>query len=102
MNTEPISEEEARRILEDAIRQKLGENWKDDHEGWAVITSHNYMARLNKGRKNVDFYVDLVGDVTIEEKDINPAQENGRLIVGLFLGGSLFIAFIIARIAGYL
>ncbi|GAB4511876.1 MAG: hypothetical protein OHK0046_10550 [Anaerolineae bacterium] len=99
---EPISAEQARTILYDAIQTRLGAHWNHPQEGWAIITSHDYMARLNKGRRNIDFYVDLLGNVTIEEKEINPAQENGRLIVLMFLFGSLFIAFILARIAGYL
>lgn len=99
---EPIAPEDAENILDAAIRERLGEHWDDEHEGWSVITRHAYMARLNRGRRNVDFYVDLLGNVTVEEKEINPGQDNGRLIVWLVLGGSLLIAFILARIAGFL
>ena len=102
VEVEPISAEEARSLLDAAIRERLGEHWNNEHEGWVAITRHDYMARLTKDRTNIDFYVDLVGNVTIEEHDINPYQESGRMYVWLFLGGSLFIALIIARIAGYL
>lgn len=99
---QPISSDQARELLYSAVRERLGEDWDDEQEGWSVITGHDYMLRLNKGRKNVDFYVDLLGNVTIEEDEITGAQENGRLYAVLFIGGSLFIAFVIARIAGQL
>lgn len=98
---EPISAEEARAILYDAIRQRLGDNWDDERDGWTLISGHDYMARLTKGRKNMDFYVDLLGNVTVEEKDINPMQEMGRLLAWMLLVASVLVALIIARIAGY-
>jgi hypothetical protein len=60
------------------------------------------MARMTNGRANVDFYVDLLGHVTVEEKPVSPGQEVGRLLAWLILSGSLVAAFLIARIAGYL
>jgi hypothetical protein len=99
---EPISPEQARKILDSAIRQRIGEHWEDDDNGWTLVTGHDYMARLTRGRKNLDFYVDLVGEVTVEEKEINPAQEYGRLVAWAFLVASLVIALMIARIAGYI
>ncbi|MGQ9888922.1 MAG: hypothetical protein ACUVSX_10605 [Aggregatilineales bacterium] len=98
----PIAPEKAQQILEAAIRERLGDNWQDEDSGWAVITSHAYMARLNRGRTNVDFYVDLLGNVTVETKEINPAQDSGRLVAWLLLLLSLAIAFLLARIAGLL
>jgi hypothetical protein len=97
---EPIPAEQAREILHNAIRERLGEHWDDEETGWAVISSHDYMARLTRGRKNLDFYVDLLGEVTIEEKDITPAQEQGRLLAWVLLFGSLVIALIVARLTG--
>jgi hypothetical protein len=38
--------------------------------------------------------------VTIEEKEITPMQDQGRLLAWLFLLGSLVIAFIVARLTG--
>lgn len=102
VGVEPITPEEARTLLDAAIQERLGEGWDDELEGWAVITRHDYMARLTKDRTNMDFYIDLLGNVTIEEHEISPYQADGRIYVGLFLGGSLFIALVIARIAGYL
>jgi hypothetical protein len=75
---EPIPAEQARVLLEQAIRERLGDDWKDDDSGWTKVTGHDYMARLTKGRVNVDFYVDLLGNVTVETSEINPAQDSGR------------------------
>lgn len=101
-SVQPISSEQARDILYTAIRERLGDAWDDEEEGWAMISGHDYMARLTKGRKNIDFYVDLLGEVTIEEKDINPGQETGRLLAWMFLVGSFLIALLIARLVGFL
>jgi hypothetical protein len=96
---EPIPAEQARAILEQAMRERLGDNWQN--EDWVLLTGHDYMARVTRGGKNVDFYVDLLGNVRVEEKAVNPAQESGRLIAWLILLLSLGIAFLLARIAGW-
>jgi hypothetical protein len=97
---EPIPPEQAQQILEAAIRQRLGDDWQDEDSGWAVVTSHAYMARLTRGRTNMDFYVDLLGQVRVEVKEINPAQDSGRMIAWMLLLLSLAIAFLLARVAG--
>jgi hypothetical protein len=97
---EPISAEQARAILEQAMRERLGDNWQ--HDDWVLVTGHDYMARVTKGRRNLDFYVDLLGNVRVEEKEVSPAQESGRLIAWLILLLSLAIAFLLARIAGWI
>ena len=99
---EPIPAEQARQILEAAIRERLGDDWQDDENGWVRVTGHDYMARLNKGRVNLDFYVDLLGNVNVEEKEISPGQDNGRLIAWMLLLVSVGIAMLIARIVGWL
>jgi hypothetical protein len=60
------------------------------------------MARLTKDGRSVDFYVDLMGDLTVEEKAVNPGQDMGRLLAGLILLASVLVAVIIAKLAGYL
>jgi hypothetical protein len=99
---EPIPAAQARQILDNAIREKLGAGWDDEETGWAVVAGHDYMARLTRGRVNMDFYVDLLGNVTVEEKEITPAQEQGRLMAWLLLLGSLIVVFIVARLTGAL
>ncbi|MDX2074959.1 MAG: hypothetical protein SFZ02_00890 [bacterium] len=92
-----ISPEEARNALDEAIRQKLGDNWQ---ETWELVSGHDFMSRLTDGKQNIDFYVDLLGQVTIEEKGQDIAHNSGRLVAWLVLGVSLFLAYAIARIAG--
>jgi hypothetical protein len=99
---EPIPPEQAREILEAAMRAKLGDDWHDEDSSWQWVTGHDYMARVTRGRKNVDFYVDLLGNVTVTESEINPAQDSGRMIAWILLGLSLAIAFLIARAVGWL
>jgi hypothetical protein len=97
---EPIPAEQARAILEQAMRERLGDNWQNDD--WVLITGHDYMARVTKGRRNLDFYVDLLGNVRVEEREVDPGQDSGRLIAWLILLLSLGIAFLLARIAGWI
>ncbi len=98
---EPINAEQARSLLYQAIRDRLGEHWDDEETGWRLVTGHDYMARLTRGRRNIDFYVDLLGSVTVEEKPISPAQEQGRFNAWLLLIASLLLAFVIAYLAGF-
>ncbi len=99
---EPIPADQARAILDAAMKQRLGADWEDEDSGWLLVTGHDYMARVTRGRRNVDFYVDLLGAVSIEEKEISPAQESGRMLAWIFLMLSLGIAFLLARAVGWL
>jgi hypothetical protein len=99
---EPIPPEQAREILEQALRERLGDDWRDEDSGWQWITGHDYMTRVTRGRINVDFYVDLLGEVTITESPISPAQDSGRSLAWVLLGLSLAIAFLLARIVGWI
>lgn len=99
---EPISPEEARRILDEAVAARCGDDWQDEGSGWLLVTGNDYMIRLTRGDRNYDFYVDLLGKVTFEEKPINPAQASGRLIAWVFLGLALGIAYLVARAVGWL
>jgi hypothetical protein len=102
MSEQMIPPEQARALLDEAMRQRLGDDWQDDEDGWLLVTGHDYMARVTKGRVNIDFYVDLLGNVTVEEKPIGPGQESGRILAWMILGLSLAIALLIARIVGWL
>lgn len=101
MSQEPqiIAPEDAHRMLNAAIAQKLGDDWA---EHWDVVSGHDFMTRLTDGKQNIDFYVDLLGNVTIEEKGLDVAHNAGRMVAWLLLGTSLFLVFVIARIAGIL
>ncbi|MBI5671028.1 MAG: hypothetical protein HZC41_23790 [Chloroflexi bacterium] len=95
---EPIPPERAREILEAAIRERLGDDWDDEQTGWVRITGHDYMARLARGRVVLDFYVDLLGNVTVEKSTQNTPGDNLRLVMMILIALSLVIAFMIVRI----
>src|SRR5690554_3943314 len=99
---EPIPPERARALLEDAMRERLGDDWQDPESGWRMVTGHDYIARVTKGRVNVGFYVDRLGNVTVESAAINPVQDSGRLIAWMLLLVSLGIAMMVARVLGWL
>jgi len=99
---EPIPPEQAREILEKAMRERLGDDWHDEDSPWQWVTGHDYMARVTRGRTNVDFYVDLLGEVSVTESEISPGQDSGRMIAWILLGLSLAIALLLARIVGWL
>jgi hypothetical protein len=99
---EPIPPEQARAILDAAMEARLGQDWQDEDSGWLLVTGHDYMARVTRGRTNVDFYVDLLGEVTVEESEINPAQDSGRLIAFMLLLAFVGVAVLVARALGWL
>lgn len=99
---EPISPETARAILDQAMNDRLGEDWEDEYSGWLLVTANDYMARVTKRGKNVDFLVDLLGNVTIEEKELSDTQSSGRLIVIILLFLAIGIAYLFARAVGWL
>ena len=96
---DPIPAQQAQEILDAAIRERLGDNWDDEDTGWTKVTGHNYMARLTRGRISLDFYVDLLGNVTVEQTDSAPLLETGRLLLIMLIGLSIVIALIIVKIA---
>lgn len=102
MSDRMISPDEARAILDEAMIDRLGADWQDDEDGWKLVTGHDFMARVVKGRACIDFYVDLLGQVTVEEKMTGPGPHTGRLLAWMILGLSLAIAMLIARIVGWL
>ncbi len=96
---EPIPPEQARAILEAAIAARLGPDWEREDSGWVRVTGHDYMARLSRGRVNLDFYVDLVGNVTVEQSEASATVDGLRLALLLLIGLSVAIALLIVRIA---
>ncbi|GAB4572159.1 MAG: hypothetical protein Kow0077_10750 [Anaerolineae bacterium] len=94
-NVEPIAPEAARKCLEDAIAPYLA-------DGWVVLVEHDFMARLTRGKRNLDFYVDLLGEVTIEEQALSPVQDVGRLVAWLLLVVAFLLALALASALGWL
>ena len=99
---EPISPEEARLALDRAMAERLGPGWQDEGSGWLLVTGNDYMARVTRGSINLDFMVDLLGNVTVEEKPLSPAQTSGRLIAWTLLLLSLGIVYLVARALGWI
>jgi hypothetical protein len=99
---EPISPEQARQRLDAAMAARLGPDWADEESGWLVVTANDYMARVTRRGRNVDFYVDLLGEVSIEEKAEDAAQSSGRLVAWALLLLMLGIAYLFARAVGWL
>lgn len=90
--------EQARDVLKAAIADKLGDNWDDPQHGWVVVSNHDYMARLNKGRVNVDFYVDYFdGSVRTETSEINSGQDVGRIFAWVLIALVAVITLVLAR-----
>lgn len=96
-NFEPLSLDESRAIVEAAIAERLGENWRKE---WLVVHNDPTLMRLNNDRTNLDFQIDLLGNVEVTERAANPVQLSGRLVVWAVLLSSLFLAFVLATVAG--
>jgi len=95
-----IPPQAARQRLLAAIEARLGPDWRDEDDGWMVIHDGDYLMRLTRGKVNLDFQCDLLGEVTIEERPVSPAQTTGRLIAWAVLLSSLFLALALAQLAG--
>lgn len=92
---EPVAPEDARQALDEALAPYLA-------DGWTVLVAHDFMARITRGQQNLDFHVDLLGDVRIEEHDLSPVQDAGRLVAWLLLLVSFLLAIAIASAVGWI
>ncbi|MEO0563526.1 MAG: hypothetical protein AAF125_15565 [Chloroflexota bacterium] len=102
-HTEPsiLPEDEAKERLRAAIAANLGADWDAPDSGWVIVSNHAYMARLNKGRRNVDFYVDyFTGEVSVEVKEVGEGQDVGRAIAWTLLILFAVVVAVFARNAG--
>src|SRR5688572_13123071 len=94
---ETASPQEQRAAIDAAMLERLGANWPTE---WIIVHNANDLVRINKGDINLDFQADLLAHVDIIERPASPVQLSGRWIAWLILGLSLFIAVLIASIAG--
>lgn len=99
---EPIAPEQARAAIDTAIIERLGADWHDEDTGWIIVHESAYLVRLNKGSVNLDFQCDLLGEVSVIEREASPVQVSGRLIAWMVLLATLLVAFMLAAIAGVL
>ena len=92
---EPISPEAAREVLDTALAPYL-------EDGWVILVQTDFMARLTREKQNLDVYVDLLGEVTIEDKPLTPFQETGRLVAWVLLLVAFLLAVAVASALGWL
>lgn len=90
-----VEPDEARQLLDDALAPYLA-------DGWTVLDRHDFMARLNRGEQNLEFYVGLTGEITIDEKPLSLIQSSGRVVAWLLLLLTFLIVVGIASILGWL
>lgn len=91
---EIITPEEARQHLEAAMAPYI-------EDGWEVLVEHDYMASLNKGRRNLDIHVDLLGEVSMEEKGMSASQHKDLLILIVLIIGGTLVTIALASALGY-
>ncbi len=94
---EPVTPEQARAILEAAISARLGPDWRDEDSGWVLVSGHDYMARLARGRQTLDFFVDLLGEMTVKESHEMTSGESLQIVVIILVLLSIVIALLIVR-----
>lgn len=92
--TEPdiIEPEDAAKILKPVLEQYQS-------EGWVVILENDYAARITRGTKNIDLRVDLLGELSIEEKPLSEAQKVGQLVaIMLLIAGFLVLLTLVSAL----
>jgi len=86
-----IEPDEAAAILQPKITEL-------EAAGWVVMVQHDYMARLTRGKRNLDVQVDLLGVLHLEEKPLTPAQESGQIVAIILLILILFLVLVLATV----
>ncbi len=92
---EPIDPQAAESILREAIAPYLA-------EGWRVLHRDAYSARLRRDARNIDVWIDLLGDVQTRERGLTPLQESGRLMAWTVLLAMLLLALALSAVFGLL
>ena len=70
-------------------------------DGWVVIVQNDYMARLTRGRRNLDLEVSLLGELHREEKPLSLVQESGQMVAILLVLISILAAISAASALGW-
>jgi hypothetical protein len=92
---EPIPPQEAEKILAEAMKPYLA-------DGWRILNQNAYSARLTRGLRNKDIQVDLLGKVDIQDTNLTPVQDSGRLMAWVVLLAFLLVALALASALGIL
>lgn len=77
------------------LTQKLDEL---ESEGWVMLVRTDYMARLTRGRHNLDVQVDLLGQIEIRQTALSASQESGQIVGIMLVLALLLLAITLASI----
>jgi hypothetical protein len=92
---DPISPEEAEAIMEAALEPYLA-------DGWLIVDRTSYATRLTRGMSNLDVRIDLLGQTQIEESNLTPLQNSGRLVAWVLLLAALLVMLALSSALGIL
>lgn len=90
---EPIHPEQAEILLREAMEPYLA-------DGWHLLRHNAYTARLTRGTRNMDIFVDLLGQIETQESGLTPLQDSGRLVAWVILLAALLIVLSISAALG--
>ena len=94
-NLEMILPEDAERILMPRILAL-----QDD--GWRVLSRTSYQARLTRDDKNLNLYIDLVGQLVEEERPLTPRQQYAQQFAIALFFFIFMTVFLLASWYGWL
>lgn len=78
MDIEPIPPDEAAAIIEPKLQELQA-------QGWKIIFANDYSARLTQKQVNLDVWVDLLGQIEMQEKPLTLLQESGQFLAIILL-----------------
>ncbi len=90
MDIEPIPPDEAAAIIEPKLQDLQA-------QGWKIISATDYSARLTRERVNLDVWVDLLGQIEMQEKPLTLLQESGQFLAIILL--MLLVLFILVLLS---
>lgn len=72
-------------------------------EGWKVTRHAQYVVRMKRDDRVTDIYIDLLGNITTEEKQaVTSATELGHLIAWMLLIAFFLVVLVFAQTVGLL
>lgn len=90
---DPIPPEQAAAIIEPKLQELQA-------QGWKLISATDYSARLIRAKMNLDVWVDLLGEIEMQEKPTTLLQETGQIIAILFLILVVLFVLVILSLLG--
>ncbi|KAB2904023.1 MAG: hypothetical protein KJ064_14960 [Anaerolineae bacterium] len=93
MEIEPISPEQAAAIIEPKLEDLQA-------QGWKIISATDYAARLTRDKMNLDVWVDLLGQIEMQEKPLTLMQESGQIIAVVLLIMIVLFVLVLLSVLG--